>query len=335
MKFLTIIPIALGSFAPTGLSQNQTLEQQLQGLAKTADGPVGACVLDINSSTASCVNGGSLFPLQSVMKLIVGAAIMDAADRNTMSLNDTIIVRPQDTSPGPREFSNLVKQQGQMKVRLIDLIRHSIIDSDSTSVDLLIQHLGGISSINKFLNRNDIRGISIDRDERQLQSESSGLRWKPEYSDLDKFESAIQNLPAALRKKAFSAYLDDPRDTATPMAMALFLKKLAKGELLSKQQTTQLMDIMSETRTGQDRLRAGTPKDWTIGHKTGTGISLNGMSSAINDVGILRGPSGQQLAVAVFIKTSTKDAKNRAAFIAHVAKMATEWHKKPSTTKRL
>jgi beta-lactamase class A len=76
---------------------------------------------------------------------------------------------------------------------------------------------------------------------------------------------------------------------------------------------------MAQTTTFPDRLKAGVSDGWAIAHKTGTGGSWKGVTSATNDVGILTAPDGHRISVAVFIADSRADAKVCAALMARVA----------------
>ena len=81
---------------------------------------------------------------------------------------------------------------------------------------------------------------------------------------------------------------------------------LKKGELLSRGSTDKLLRIMSNTRTGPQRLKGGLAPGWSLAHKTGTGQVLGPVQSGYNDIGILTAPDGSSYAVAVMIrKTST------------------------------
>jgi len=59
-----------------------------------------------------------------------------------------------------------------------------------------------------------------------------------------------------------------------------------------------------------------------VAHKTGTGGTQNGITSATNDIGIITLPDGRDLAVAVFVSDSTADDATRDAVIARLAKAA-------------
>src|SRR4029077_10280550 len=63
----------------------------------------------------------------------------------------------------------------------------------------------------------------------------------------------------------------DPRDTTTPAAMAETIRKIVLGDALSAASRAQLVAWLVASKTGDKRLRAGMPRDWRIGDKTGGG----------------------------------------------------------------
>jgi beta-lactamase class A len=183
----------------------------------------------------------------------------------------------------------------------------------------LIRKLGGPKKVQALLARKSLVGVRIDRDERHLQTEIVGLRWRPEYVNADVLHRAIERVPASRRTDANRAYRTDPRDTATPRGMAKLLQSLAAGELLSPSSTAHLLNILQATVTFPDRLKAGLSGGWTIAHKTGTGGFWKGITAATNDVGILTAPDRTAISVAVFIADSPAPAEQRAALMANIA----------------
>jgi beta-lactamase class A len=324
LSLLRIIVCVLTSiqFVGSSLADGTPLQRNLETLAASSIGRMGACVLISTEKEPACVRGNEFFPLQSVMKLVVSAAVLDAVDRGALGWGEKILVKASDASPGPRAFSDFVKNRGSYEATVEELVRHAIIDSDSTSVDLLILRLGGISSVQSFLERKRISDVRIDRNERHLQTEAVGLTWKSEYADLEKFEADLKALPTEQRNKAWEAHLSDPRDKATPVGMVKFLNALVTGQLLSASSTAKLVEVMGATATGKDRLRAGLPAGWAIGHKTGTGRSWNGVTETTNDVGVLTAPNGTKIAVAVFLAGSKAPDQSQARSIARVAEIA-------------
>ncbi len=294
-------------------------QKEIQALAQSFDGKAGICAMTKLEDKPSCINGQKSFPMQSVMKLVVATAVIDRIDQGQLKWYDTITLKPEDGSPGPREFYDLIKQKGTYKATIEELIRRSLNDSDSTAVDALIRKLGGISVIQNFLKDKGIEGLRLDRDERQLQAEFHGLKWESRFADPDAFDKAIERLSKNERAKAIEAYLEDPRDTASPEGMIIFLQRLFSTKLLSKTSTEKLPLILEKTKTGQNRLRAGIPPKWTLGNKTGTSASLDGRFPTTNDVGVITSPEGFMKPIVVFLSDSRWSDEKRAALMAKAA----------------
>ncbi|HEX3745177.1 MAG TPA: class A beta-lactamase [Bryobacteraceae bacterium] len=292
------------------------LQQAFAAAVGGFDGPVGACAQ--TSKETVCIHADDRFSLQSVVKLAVGVAVLDAVDQGRQRLDDTVIIRTADLSLFVQPLASLVGQSGY-QTTIGDLVRRAIIDSDSAATDFLISRLGGPSAIQAVLRAKAIPGLHVDRDERHLQTEIVGLTWSPEYVDAAVLDRAIKAVPRARRQMAYAKYRVDPRDTATPRGMASFLFRLGKGDLLSRASTEYVLRAMRECRTFPDRLKAGVAPAWQIAHKTGTSGSWNGVTAATNDVGILTAPDGSQIAIAVFIADSRKSDAARAAIFARIS----------------
>lgn len=292
------------------------LARGLATLSKGFDGRIGACIQ--GGERVSCIHGEDRFSLQSVVKLMVGVAVLDRVDNGRLRLDDAVTIRAQDLSLFVQPLADLVGRSGY-RTTVGDLVRRAIIDSDSAATDFLISKLGGPSAVQAVLGSKDIR---VDRDERHLQTEIVGLTWRPEFVDATVLECAIKAVPTQRRNEAFSKYQADPRDTATPKGLVFLLQRLAEGDLLSKSSTEYLLKAMNECKTFPDRLKAGLPPGWRIAHKTGTSGSWNGVTAATNDVGIVTAPDGSQLAIAVFVADSRASFAERAAIIAKISAIA-------------
>jgi beta-lactamase class A len=310
---------AVGARAIAGAIDAPRLQAELDRLAKMVDGRVGACVAE--GSATVCVNGDQRSSLQSVMKLVAAAAVLEEVDADRGRLDEPVTVRREDLSVGVQPIANLVGAKG-FTTTLADIVRRAIVDSDSAAADVLVARLGGPGAVQAFLDRHHLAEMRIDRDEKHLQTETNGLDWKPEYVDPRVLDRAIDALPQARRDAAFRKYQTDVRDTATPRGMVSFLQSLAEGRLLSADSTKHLLQVMTETVTFPDRLKAGLSAGWTIGHKTGTSGTRGGVTVATNDVGVLRGPDGRLVSVAVFVSDSRAAGPKRAAVIAGVARAA-------------
>jgi beta-lactamase class A len=166
-----------------------------------------------------------------------------------------------------------------------------------------------------------VTDVRFDRDERHLQTEIAGLEWRPEFVDAAVLDRAWAAVPEERRDAAFRAYQKDPRDTATPRGMTKLLQSLVENRLLSASSTRRLLEIMTQTATFPDRLKAGVSPGWILAHKTGTSGTWRGVTAVTNDVGILTAPDYKAISLAVFIADSRAEPSDRAALIAGMARM--------------
>jgi beta-lactamase class A len=308
--------LALLALALTASLHPDQLQPAFEQIAAGIDGRVGVCAQD--RTGAVCANGDQRFSLQSVMKLLAGLAAMDAVDRRGWRLDEPVTVRQRDLSLFVQPIAKLVTATGY-RTTVGDLVRRAIVDSDSAASDILMARLGGAAAVQSFLDRKDVKGIRVDRDEKRLQTEILGLTWRPEYVDAAVFDRALDAVPKERRDRAYRRYRTDVRDTATPRGMADLLHRLAAGKLLTAASTAHILQVMTQTVTFPDRLRAGVPSGWTLGHKTGTSGTWNSITAATNDVGVLRAPDGGYVAIVVLIGDSRAAAAERARAMAKLA----------------
>jgi beta-lactamase class A len=307
-------------------ARHQRWQESLNRLVAGFDGRIGACISDGSDMPYACVRALDHFPMQSVMKLPVAVAVLDAVDHGMLRLDEPIVVHEEDLSVYVQPIAKLVGPDG-FKTTIDDLIRRAIVDSDNAAADILIARLGKPFAVEVTLARKGLWAIETARDEKHLQSAINGIEWKPEYVDPAIFDRAVAAVPPEKRDAAFQTYLHDTRDTATPLAMTRLLDSLDKDDLLRPESRQHLLDILRQTTTMPDRLKAGVPDGWTIGHKTGTSGEWRGVTAATNDVGIITGPKGENIYISVFIAESRASAADRAALIASIARMAIDNYK--------
>lgn len=293
------------------------LQKDIAAIEKTLDARLGVCVQ--TKSSLACNRPVERFSLQSVMKLQVSMLALDAVDRGKWKLDTKIHFTKNDLSAFMQPIEKLLGPNGA-DISVGDLIRSAIINSDSAAADIMLDHLGGTAAMNAQLKKWKIEGMSIDRNERDLQAEIVGLTWKTEYGDVPTFRAAIAKVPAAKRSQAYAKYQKDPRDTSTPRAMTELLRLIADKKLFKTNTQAFLEKALSDTATGLDRLKAGVAPGWSVMHKTGTAGSWQGVYAATNDVGILTAPDGERIAVAVFVADSKSSEENNARAIAAVTR---------------
>jgi beta-lactamase class A len=211
------------------------------------------------------------FPLCSTFKVLAVAAILARVDAGSESLDRTVRYGADDLlsyAPVTRKALEAAGGTGQLSVSA--LCAAALEWSDNTAVNLLLVPLGGPAGLTAWL-----RGLGDP------------------VTRLDRTEPTLNE-----------AIPGDPRDTTTPEAMRVTLGRILLGSVLSPSSRARLEGWMVASQTGFKRLRAGLPKDWPVGDKTGSGDN-----GSFNDVAILRPPGHAPAIAAVYMTGATAPAE--------------------------
>lgn len=312
--------IATSYLLAVAMLQPTTLEVKFAEIEKLSKGELGAAVITAKSRHYS--RKAERFSLQSVMKLMVSMAALDRVDRGLWKLNQPFTFRRSDLSLSAQSLSERLGNRNRMTVTVAECIEATVTESCSAAGDFLIRKLGGTRIVNDFFKKHQIVGMSVDRQERDLQTNIEGFSWRPEFVDSKRLDAASDRVSASAKDAAYKRYQSDPRDTTTPSAMGQLLQKLVTGKLLSASSTRYLMGVMERTVTGEDRLKAGVPAAWKLGHKTGTSSTHKGVACATNDVGYVRNEKGEWVIIVALLKNSTLNPAGRASILRQVAEAA-------------
>jgi beta-lactamase class A len=263
---------ALLSAAASGCAASVTrreadLAAQLAAIQSRCGGRLGVYVLDTGSGRAFGLNEQDRFAMCSTFKLLLAAAILAKADTGKIDLEHRVRFGPQDMlSHAP--VTSVWLEAGAMSVS--QLCAAAVEASDNPAANLLLALIGGPAGLTEFL-----RGIGDP------------------VTRLDRTELALNTNIAG-----------DPRDTTTPHAMVETVQRLLTGSVLATPSRNLLVGWLVNAATGLQRVRAGLPKDWQAGDKTGTGVN-----GAVNDVAIAWPPGRAPIIAAVYMSESKLPTK--------------------------
>ena len=250
--------------------------------ARLGGGHVGVFARDIASGDSLIHRADERFAMCSTFKWALAAQILDEVQKGTISLDDEITFSEETLVPYSPVTGPLAAQ-GSASIRT--LCDATVTVSDNTAANLLLRLVDGPQGFTERL-----RG------------------WGDDITRLDRWETELNENA-----------LGDPRDTTTPRTMAGLLERVAVGDTLAPASGATLRGWMEATSTGANRLPAGIPQDWRLGHKTGT--SGNG---AVNDVGYFLRPDGAPIVIAVYVNAPDAEITSAEAVIAEVAAMTAE-----------
>jgi beta-lactamase class A len=313
------VPTIQQAVTPSDAAAQRILDARIRELGRTFQGVVGIAVRDVESGWTTSWNGDRYFPQQSVSKFWVAITAFQAADAGQLDLAQPVTVRREDLTLFHQPIAGQIGANGY-QTTLGELIFRALTQSDNTANDFVLRRSGGPEAVRAMLTRFELDGVRFGPGERLMQSQIAGLQWQPSFSVGRAFYTARSGVPLERRRAAFQRYVDDPIDGATPNGLVNGLARLRQGELLSPRSTERMLSIMSQTRTGRQRLTGGLAPGWRIAHKTGTGQVLGSTQAGYNDIGILTSPDGRHYAVAVMIGRTSAPIPDRMALMQEVTR---------------
>jgi len=271
-------------------------EAPLAAIARDAGGSVGLAAVVVETGERLQLAGDQRFPMQSVFKLPLALTVLHLVDQGRLRLEVKVKLGPDDMRRGRSPLRD--RWPTGVTLTIEELLRWMLAEGDNSAADVLLRLAGGPAAVTARLRALKIEGVRVDRSEDELTRELEPVRGQA----------------------VFDAYLADPRDTATPGAMADLLVVMARGRELQPASHARLLGWMTETQTGLERIRALMPAGTAVADRTGGGPDFRGVNSCTNDVGLITLPGGRHLALAVFLKGSPLPADERDRVIARLAR---------------
>lgn len=290
------------------------LEAKIAGLASEAGlARVGFAAVDVSKGRTAFVRGGELFPMQSIYKLPIAVAYLRMVQRGEAKLETKLQLTAADIAPGRSPLADRLRKNATTFTAR-QLIEHMLLNSDNTAADAVLKLAGGPEKIQATIKTFGIDGIRVDRYERDLQPQALGLEPNPKLSDPAALEAAFKRLGEVKQKDALQRYMRDPRDTASPRAIATLMVKVISGYLIQPRFAMLLLDLMRRTKTGDDRLKGGMLPGWTFAHRGGTSQTIQGAIGAFNDAGLATHKNGSKIVIVLFISGADLSQEQLAQF---------------------
>lgn len=283
-RHFSIASLAAAALLPGRVFAAPMIEDKLAALEASTGGRLGVAIRQ-GSGPVFGWRLNEAFPMCSTSKLLIAGAILARIDGGKERLDRAVAVTQADLL----EYAPISAKHVGGGLTIAELCHAAITVSDNTAANLLLKALGGPPQVTAFA-----RSIGDGR------------------SRLDRIEPELNEVPPG-----------DPRDSTTPAAMLNSLDSLILGEVLAPASRTLLKDWLIGCRTGDERLRAGLPKGWVVGDKTGTWS--DGKTASSNDVAIAW-PAGEGAApvlITAYLTACPAPSAQRNAALAEVARLAT------------
>lgn len=165
--FVCLAPSAKALDVPAAKTPNVRLQQTLDALALSArPGTLGVAVLDLQSGAEVGVRADQAFPMMSVFKAPVAAAVLSRVDEGKLSLQQQVTLTRADVLSGSAVPSIGAHFRGErMTFTIEQLLKAAVSEGDNTAVDALLKVVGGPQVVSAFLRVHGIDGMRVDLDE--------------------------------------------------------------------------------------------------------------------------------------------------------------------------
>jgi beta-lactamase class A len=234
---------------------------------RDSGGHIGVYAKNLKTGAEVSWRADERFVMCSTFKASLAACVLARVDRGQARMDELIAYGPADLM----EWAPVAKQnleKGAMSVA--DMCQAAVELSDNTCANALLARFGGPSALTAFWRS---IGDTVSR--------------------LDHNEPELNRTPPG-----------DPDDTTTPAAMAGNLRRLILGKELSPTSREYLKSWMLGCKTGDNRLRAGLPKDWRIGDKTG-----NNGKDAFGDIAVTWSTREEPVLICAYTRGGTPTSR--------------------------
>jgi beta-lactamase class A len=251
----------------------------LEAYERQTGGRIGLYAENLATGAKVAWRADERFVMCSTFKASLAALVLARVDHGQDGLDRTIPYGADDLM----EYAPAAKQnltQGAMSVA--DMCKAAVELSDNTCANLLLARVGGPAALTAFWRST---GDAVTR--------------------LDHNEPLLNRSPPG-----------DPHDTTTPVAMAGNLRRFVLGDILSPDSRERFTGWMLGCKTGDNRLRAGLPKSWRVGDKTG-----NNGKDAAGDIAVAWPSSSRRLLICAYIQGGSPTASQIDAVFADVGRM--------------
>ena len=270
-----------------------SLRQKIEQIVSTKSAIVGVAIIGNNGKDTLTINGDRHFPLQSVFKFHIALAVLSQIDQGNFFLNQKIKIEKKDLTPNLYSPIRDKYPNGTI-LPISKILEYTVSQSDNVGCDLLLKLIGGPQVVEEYFIKNNIKDVSI-----KINEEVQQANWDLQFENW--------TTPKAANEVLSQFYYN-------------------KTKLLSKKSYDFIWKTMKGTKTGKARLKGQLPKNAIVAHKTGTsGANKEGLTEAVNDIGVVFLPNGQHYFISVFVTKSTENNETNEKIISDISKVTWDY----------
>lgn len=243
------------------------LQANIERITRSVNAKWGIYIKCVETGEEIAINADETMDTMSVIKIPLMAEVFRQIEAGKFALTDRVTLKESEKRPGTGVLRSL---DAGASLTIKDLITLMIIVSDNSATDMLFEKVGGVEPVNKLM-------------------QSYGLTTIKATAPSDVWFKALRAEPDLWK---FHTEGKTPYGLSSPRDMGRLLEKINKGEVVSRQASELMLQIM-RGQVYSSRL----PKYVTgfrVPHKTGDFLPYIG-----NDVGILES-ANRHIVISVF-----------------------------------
>ncbi len=261
----------------------------LESLISDAHADIGISIIEPGSGNNLDINGEKRYPMMSTVKFPMALAVLSRVEKGEFQLDQQVYISAEALRENTYSPFKKIHPTGDLNISLEEALKWMVVDSDNNITDVLFNLLGGPKAVEQFIVH---EGFVIRNTEEDMHRD-----WDAQFVN-----------------------------TAKPNAYAQLLKTFVEGKILNEEHTQWLYQAMVTSNTGTKRLKGKLP-NVTIAQRAGTSFTNDqGLTGAVNNVGIIELPDQRKIYIAVFIHNTTDGFANAEALIADIAKITYEFY---------
>lgn len=297
MKNKICLAILLCLLSADGIAQSlQDIRKEIDKTILSKKAIVGYSIEGVEKNDTLSFNANCHFPMQSVFKFHIAIVILSEIDKGKLAVNQKIKINKNELLQGL--YSPIREKYPEGTILTIkELLEYTVSHSDNVGCDVLLKLIGGPIIVENYFEKKGFKDISIKINEETMQG-----NWNSQYLNW-----------------------------ITPKASNQILKTyyLNQKNELSQESHKLLWQLMKKTSTGGKRLRGKLPKGAVVAHKTGwSGTNKEGVTAAVNNIGIIFLPNKKQFYISVFVTESIESIETNEDIIAEIAKTVWDYYNK-------
>ncbi|WP_376769970.1 MULTISPECIES: class A beta-lactamase [Nocardiopsis] len=248
-------------------------------LEEEFDARLGVYALDTGSGEEVAFRADERFAFLSTFKALLAGVVLS---ENSLEEMERVVEYGEEDLVA---HSPVTEENVGSGMSLLELSDATVRYSDNAAANLLLAEVGGPEGFGEAL-------VELAGDE-----VTNPVRWETELNDVGPGEE---------------------RDTSTPEALAGSLEAFTLGDVLPEDRREVLVDLLVRNTTGDELIRAGVPRGWVVGDKTG------GAGGMRNDIGVVWPEGGDPIVVAVLTSRDGEGAEFDNALVAEATEVVVE-----------